>query len=318
MTDAVERKLGDLEGRIQRVDDALGRGATSISEMSAGMSDATRMALEQALETISDEAARAAEEARHQSHAHMEPLLAGLHDLVASIRQTADEGREHLASGGRAAADTLVSAASALSDRLASASSEASANLAGAAASMRERMDATVDQFRNIERAVAAHVEHLRRAGETINSAGNSFGAASERLRQAAEPVATTLVSVEVSARHATEALRVATAANDSMREATARLSEASRSASEVFNSYQSRFEGTDRALGTTIRGLVDGSVQLSNCFSEVVAEMDNHLSEAIGKLRMGIEDIRSMVTDLSESATEIRQAAMDARVAAE
>jgi len=125
---------------------------------------------------------------------------------------------------------------------------------------MTERMDAAVDQFRNIERAVAAHVEHLRRAGETINSAGNSFGVASERLREAAEPVTTTLVSVEVSARHATDALRIATAANDSMREATVRLSEASRSASEVFNSYQSRFEGTDRALGTTIKGLVDGT----------------------------------------------------------
>jgi methyl-accepting chemotaxis protein len=183
---------------------------------------------------------------------------------------------------------------------------------------MTERMGATVDQFRSIERAVAAHVEHLRRAGETIDSAGNSFGAASERLRQAAEPVATTLVSVEMSARHASEALRVATGANDSMLEATGRLSEASRSASEVFNSYQSRFEDTDRALGTTIRGLVDGSVQLSNRFSEVVAEMDNHLSEAIGNLQMGIEAIRSMVTDVSESAAEIRQAAMDARVAAE
>ena len=183
---------------------------------------------------------------------------------------------------------------------------------------MTERMDAAVDQFRNIERAVAAHVEHLRRAGETINSAGNSFGVASERLREAAEPVTTTLVSVEVSARHATDALRIATAANDSMREATVRLSGASRSASEVFNSYQSRFEGTDRALGTTIKGLVDGSVQLSNRFSEVVAGMDNHLSEAIGKLRMGIDDVRSMVTDLSDSAAEIRRAALGARLAAE
>jgi methyl-accepting chemotaxis protein len=183
---------------------------------------------------------------------------------------------------------------------------------------MTERMDATVDQFRNIERAIAAHVEHLRRAGETINSAGNSFGAASERLRQAAEPVATTLVTVEMSARHASEALRVTTGANDSMREATARLSEASRSAYEVFQAYQNRFEGTDRALGTTIKGLVDGSVQLSNRFGEVVADMDNHLSEAVTKLRVGIDDIRSMVTDLSESAAEIRQAALSGRVAAE
>jgi phage-related tail protein len=183
---------------------------------------------------------------------------------------------------------------------------------------MTERMEATVGQFRNIELAVAEHVEHLRRAGETINTAGNSFGVASERLREAAEPVATTLVSVEASARHATETLRVAAAANDTIREATARLSETSRSAAEVFNSYQTRFEGTDRALGTTIKGLVDGSVQLSNRFSEVVAEMDNHLGEAIGKLRVGIDDIRSMVTDLSESAGEIRQAAVATRVAAE
>ena len=102
------------------------------------------------------------------------------------------------------------------------------------------------------------------------------------------------------------------------MREATVRLSEASRSASEVFNSYQSRFEGTDRALGTTIKGLVDGSVELSRRFSEVVVDMDNHLSKAIATLRMGIGDIQSMVTDLSASAADISRAALGARMAAE
>jgi len=62
----------------------------------------------------------------------------------------------------------------------------------------------------------------------------------------------------------------------------------------------------------------VDGSVQLSNRFSEVVAEMDNHLAEAIGRLGAGIEDIRSLVTDLSDSAAEIRRAPLGARLAAE
>jgi ABC-type transporter Mla subunit MlaD len=318
MTDAVERKLGDLEGGIGRVDDVLGRSAASISGISASMSDAARLALEQALRTVSDEAARAAEGARAQSQAHMEPLLAGLRDLVVEIHNAATEGKEHLMGGGKAAADTLSRAATALGDRLSAASSEASSNLAEAAASMTERMNAAVEQFRQIETAVAGHVHHLRRTGETISVAGNAFGAASERLRQAAEPVSITLERVEASARHATETLRVVTAANDTMREASARLTEVSRTASEVFNSYQGRFEDTDRALGTTVQGLVNGSIQLSGQFSEVVGELDRHLAEAVGRLREGVQEIQEMTLDLSEIAGEMKQVVLSTRVAAE
>jgi hypothetical protein len=39
---------------------------------------------------------------------------------------------------------------------------------------------------------------------------------------------------------------------------------------------------------------------------------------DAIGKLRVGIDDVRSMVTDLSDSAAEIRRASLGARLAAE
>jgi hypothetical protein len=318
MTDAIERRLGDLEGRIERVDDALDRGATSISGMSASMSDAARLALEQALKTVSDEAARAAEQARQQSQAHMEPLLAGLRDLISEIRSAANEGKEYLANGGKVAADTLTTAAVDLGGQLSVASSEASAKLSKAAASMAERMDGAVEQFRQIEAAVADQVHQLRRAGQAIDLAGNAFGSASERLRQAAEPVSITLERVEASARHATDTLRIATAANDTMREASARLADVSKSASEVFESYQKRFEGTDRALGTTVRTLIDGSIELSRQFSEIVGELDRHLTEAVGKLATGVQDIRDMTRDLSEVASEMRLAGLGDRAAAE
>src|SRR5215472_14968754 len=156
--------------------------------------------------------------------------------------------------------------------------------------------------------SVAAHVRHLRQAGETINVAGNAFGTASERLRQAAEPVSTALEKVEASARQATETLRVTSNTNDAMRDATTRLTDVSRTAGEAFNSYQSRFAETDRALGGTVKGLVDGSLQLSAQFGEIVSKLDTHLTQAVGSLSSGVEEIKSMAQELADAAADLRQ----------
>jgi len=64
MAETIERRLGDLDSRIAGVDAALKSGAQSITGLTQGMSAATSSALEEALRTISGQAARAAEQAR--------------------------------------------------------------------------------------------------------------------------------------------------------------------------------------------------------------------------------------------------------------
>jgi methyl-accepting chemotaxis protein len=183
---------------------------------------------------------------------------------------------------------------------------------------MADRMEAAVEQFQALERAIASHVGHLRLTGDTITSAGNAFGTISAQLRQTAEPVATALTAVEASARQAADTLRLATTSHDTMLDAARHLTEVSTSATAAFDSYRQRFQDTDKALGETVGGLIDGSIQLADRFSKIVNELDDHLGDAVGKLRMGIGEIREMVRDLTESAVEIRSVVPNLGVAAQ
>ena len=308
MADTIERRLGDLDGRIAGVDAALKNGAQSITGLTQGMSAATSGALEEALRTISGQAARSAEQAREQSQAHMMPLLEALRDLTSDIRQTAGEGRNHLIDGGKTAAETLTTAARAMGDQLAHASGTASASLTQSAASMAERMDGAVIQFQSLERAVAGHVVHMQRTGESIGAAGTTFGVASERLRQAAEPLASTLITIEASARAAAEALRLAVSAKSDLAAAATSLTSAADQASTAFQSYQDRFAATDDVLGRSFEKLIGGVTNLGGEVSKVVAEMQGHLAQAVSKLGGGVELVREMVDGMTSTVGDLSE----------
>jgi hypothetical protein len=306
MAETIERRLGDLDSRIAGVDAALKNGAQSITGMSQGMSAAASAALEESLRIISGQAARAAEQAREQSQAHLLPLMEALRDLVSQIRQTADEGRGHLVDGGKTAADALALAGRMMGDRLTQASDEASTSLAHAATSMAERMDAAVIQFQSLERAVAGHIVHMQQTGETMTAAGTTFGVASERLRQAAEPVTTTLVTIEASAREAAESLRQATAAKGALESAASSLIDAATQANAAFQSYQDRFASTDEVLGRTFERLVGGVTDLSGEVAKVVADMQGHLANAVGALGGGVEQVREMIDSMTATVSDL------------
>jgi hypothetical protein len=318
-------RMAGLESRIGNVDAALARGAQSITGISEGLSTATSTALEHSLRTISSEAARGAEQARQQSQAALEPLLHSLQSMAEQIRDQAAKGSGHLVDGGRSAAELLAAAAQGMSDRLTAATSEASKNLERAANSMADRMDAAVAQFQQLERAVAGHVGHLQRTGETIDSAGTTFGNAANQLRQVAEPIQTTLIGVEASARQAADVLRsatgmqdgirdTATKMQDSIRDATAKLAEVSKAAAQAFETYGDRFADTDDALGKTVERLVNGVRELSAEAAKVVSDMQHKLADAVGKLGVGIEEVNEMVGNMA-TTTERLEGALTKRV---
>ena len=193
-----------------------------------------------------------------------------------------------------------------MGERLTQASDEASANLAHAATAMASRMDAAVDQFRSLEHTIADHVVHMQRSGETMATAGTTFEVATERLRQAADPVTSLLVTIEASAREATEAVRLATSARGSLELAAASLIGAADQASKAFQSYQDRFESTDDVLGRTFERLVSGITDLSSEVAKVVADMQGHLAQAVGTLGGGVEDVRAMIEGMTAAVSDL------------
>jgi phage-related tail protein len=171
---------------------------------------------------------------------------------------------------------------------------------------MAERMDAAVAQFQSLERAVAGHVVHMQRTGDTMTAAGTTFGVASERLRQAAEPLTSTLIAIEASAREATESLRLATAAKGALESAASSLMGTAEQANKAFQSYQDRFASTDDVLGRTFEKLVGGVTDLSVDVAKVVAEMQSHLANAVGSLGGGVEQVREMVEGMTATVSDL------------
>lgn len=317
---SITQTMARLEAKIGSIDEALARGSTSISNAGSELGRATSTALETALKTIAEQAARGAEAARQQSEAALAPLMAGLQDLARQITEQASAGRGHLVEGSEAAAGKLAAAAQEMSERLAVAVREASAQLQAAAGSMAARMDAAVAQFQALERAVAQHVGHLDRTGATIATAGLTFGTATTQLRQAAEPIQATLANVNASARKAAEALEAtdrvqagvrdaATAMQQSITEALARLQEAAKASSAAFAAYQDRFAATDDALGRTVERLVNGTLSLGDAASNAINGMNTKLGEALGALRTGVAEIGENVQGLEDATVKVAEA---------
>lgn len=318
--DNITQTMARLETKIGGIDEALARGSTSISNAGSELGRATGTALEAALKTISDQAARGAETARQQSEAALTPLMTGLQDLARQIKEQATAGRGQLIEGSETAAGTLAAAAQQMSEGLASAVREASAQLQAAAGAMAARMDAAVVQFQALERAVAQHVGHLDRTGTTIATAGVTFGNATTQLRQAAEPIQATLASVDTSARKAAEALEATDRVQAGVREATAamqesitgamtRLQEAATAASVALTSYQDRFAATDDALGRTVEKLVNGTISLGDAASTTINAMNVKLGEALGALRTGVAEIAENVQGLEDATVKVADA---------
>ena len=320
MAEAIDGKLAGLEGRIGGIDEAFARGSTSISNAGSELGRATGTALEAALKTIADQAARGAETARQQSEAALTPLMTGLQDLARQIKEQATAGQGQLIEGSETAAGTLAAAGQQMSEGLAAAVREASSQLQAAAGAMAGRMDAAVLQFQALERAVAQQVGHLDRTGTTIATAGVTFGNATTQLRQAAEPIQATLASVDTSARKAAEALEATDRVQAGVREATAamqesitvamtRLQEAAKAASLALTSYQDRFAATDDALGRTVEKLVNGTVSLGDAASTTINGMNVKLGDALGALRTGVAEIAENVQGLEDATVEIATA---------
>lgn len=309
MAETIDGRLAGLELRIGKVDEVLDKGAQSISGVADGLQAAASGALEEALRMISGEAIRAASEAREQSQAAMQPLLEGMREMAASIRDQASRGSGELVDGGKSAAGLLTAAAKDISDRLAATTTEASNNLEKAASTIAANLGAAVVQFQQLERAIAGHVGYLQRTGDAITAAGTTFGAAATQLCQAAEPVQATLLSVERSTRHASDVLQSSMQVQDSTNAASTRLEEVARSASQAFENYRDRFGATDEALAKTFQNLLTGIHDLSSEANKAIGDMQSKLASAIGLLRTGVDDIRDTVGDMQATAERLEKA---------
>lgn len=323
MADALQARIGEVDLRMQRIDESLSTGASRFDSMGSSMSEGLTEGLRHAMESIAAAASAGAVTAREQAQAELTPILVELKGLIGEIRNSADESRGALTEGGRSAAAQLGSAVTGVAQDLAGASATASAALVDAFDASTARMVASVEQalggykaateslaarltgveqgFGALERSLGRQVVHLDTAGESLTSAGRTFGAASEQLNRSSAPILSSVQSVEAAATGAREALRNLQETGAAMRETASAMSAASEAAVSAFASYEQRFAGVDDGLGQTLGRLRDGVVELGNNVTEVVSKYDEHLGRAIGLLSSGVSEIAEVVDGLGD-----------------
>jgi hypothetical protein len=321
VAEAMQRGTGEIEVRMQRIDELLSSGATRFGSIGESMGKTLTEGLRHGLQGIAVAASASAANAGAHVRAQFEPLFGELQKLTGQIRTSAEETSSALAEGGRSAADQLDKASSKASETLngglAGASEALAKSFGESTARILEAVEGAVAGYRAateslatrlgvveqglgaVEQAVRRNVDHLSEAGGVLTDAGRSFGAATDQLRQAAAPVVSTLQRVEGAAASVRDALQVMQEASGALRQAGASMASGSEAAKATFESYKQQFEGVDEALGRTFAAMRDGFVAVSNEVTNTVGHYDEHLRRAVGTLSAAVEEIAEAVNGL-------------------
>nr|WP_294529494.1 hypothetical protein [uncultured Rhodopila sp.] len=314
MAEAMERRAGEIEGRIQRIDKTLEVGASRFDSMGTAMSHQMADGLAKAMEVIAAAAREGATTAREQAQAGLAPVLAELNGLISRIRASAEDSRGALVAGGSAAAHEIGAAMTNVSAKLTEASTEASGAVAqsfrvatlamtkavedavagyqAATNSLAARLAVVEDGFRSLEQMVRTNVGQLEAAGGALSGAGQTFRTASDHLQRTAAPIASTVTSIESAANGLQEALRLVTDTNSVIRETAAAMAASSEATLNAFRGYEQRFAGVDDSLAATFGHMRDGVVQLGDQVKEVNRQYQEVLARAVDHLRIGVEDL--------------------------
>jgi ABC-type transporter Mla subunit MlaD len=326
----METRAGELDARMHRIDAALSSGAESMGAIGGRMSEALEQGLRRALDAMAAASSASAGAARSHVEAQLAPLLGTLQGLMSEIRQSASDSRGELVEGGRAARADLAAAINQVGADLARTSAEASGQLSvsfkqaaaeiiGAAENsvakfqkvseeLSLRMGQVEHSFAMLAESVRAQVGYLGDAGATITTAGRSFGDASDELRHATAPVATTMRAVEASANAAREAVANLLTMSGAMKDTAASVQAASASAERAFTSYEKRFGEVDDALGRTFERMRAGFEDLGKRVGEIVRDHDQYVTKACSQLGTGVSDLSDAVNDLAEVCGVIRR----------
>jgi hypothetical protein len=324
---AVEQRMGEMDVRMTRMDQALASSAKRFDTMGKSMSDAMADGMAQTMKSMQTAARSGAVAARNQAAAALEPLLAELQATMTGMQKSAAESGKALTKGGRSAADDLAAAVAGMGQNLSGASAEASKQIVTAFEASTKRILASVEgsitgyrsateglatrlqsveqNFQLLETAVHRSAGQVGEASNAFVVAGREVGNAADQLAKAAGPIQPALLALEKSAVGIQEAMRMAQDGTQQMRQAHAALEATATKAKEVFGNYESRFVGLDQSLEQAYRGMRDGVGQVGQSMTEVMAQYDAHIANAIRMMSGAIEELRETVEDIGVKIEE-------------
>ena len=328
MSTASRQMATALTEKLGAIGTTLTSGADEFRNVGSAMTTSMADTLTRALLAITTAASEGAQLARGQAQAELAPVLEELKALMGKIRESADDSRGALVAGGQAAADDLRSAMAGVGKDLSATSTKVSADLTrqfsdatagllgtadkamaeyrAATEALASRLAAVERGFASIEAAVQQNAGHLEQSSGALASAGRTFSTAAEQVRQVAEPIQTSLISVERAASSAQEAMRLVQANTSVMQEAARALETASTAAAQAFGSYERRFTNVDDELGRTLERLKDASAKIGETITDAVGKYDEHLGRALNLLRGAVADLGQFVEDLGPRLAEV------------
>ncbi len=300
MAEAMERRMGEIDARMQSIDTVLSSGAARIDSMGGSMSTAMAEGLRRAMESVAAASAAGADAARQHAQAGLAPVLNELASLMSQIRASAEGSREALVTGGEQAARHLGTALTGAGQELAAASGRASADLAMLMSEIRNSAD------RSKEALTAGGEQAARHMGTALTGAGQELAAAAGRasaelassFQSSTESMLSTIEQSVAGYRDATESLAL-------------RLSVVERGFGELEASTR-RNVGHMEAVGTSMndagRTFGVASDQLRQAAMPVLTTLEAANAAASGA-RSALEMVQSTSEAMRTASTEMAAA---------
>lgn len=182
---------------------------------------------------------------------------------------------------------------------------EASEGLVRMLASTAGRMDTLAQAIERSTGAADAHAGKLAEAGREAQAVGAMLGRAANDMSGAAEPIREATRTIRESVGHSQELLRRVEEQGGRQREMMETIADGlertGNAAAEAWESYRTRFEGVDEALGRALEQIRSAANQHATDLNTHVGRIDLALAGAVERLGSALDDIKDLANALED-----------------
>lgn len=291
-TTAIRHALDSFAGATAGIQQALDATRTQVTEMGERLSG-----------SASDAATRNAEVLARAADA----LEAATTRASTGLGQAAEDASRRAAeASGRA----IEAAFAAFGDRF----TTASERLVGTLTTTAGRMETLSGAIERSTGAAGDHAGKLAEAGREAEAVGTMLGRAANDVSTAAGPIREATGSIREAVGQTREMLTRANEAGARYQTALETISgsieRTGSSAAEAWESYRTRFDGVDEALGRALDQIKSASAEHATTLNGEVGKMDKTLADAVDRLGAALEPLSDYAAALDDVRGRFQAAA--------
>jgi methyl-accepting chemotaxis protein len=303
--DALKKMLEDFTGRLhqsagtemQALAEELKRIQGTLEKASGGV-DASAVQFGARMESAAERLERMLADSATATRDGLGEAMSRMQTLLAETSETL---RRNAEAAGASTHEAVNRAGGALATQVTDAASKLESSLTpalGALSGLEQllnrltgRMESQTDQFTN-------SVECMRQLVREV-------GTTSDRVKEAALPVAKTAEQLGKAAEQTDRASGVTARAFEQISALASELSSHVSASKQIWEEYRSRFERVDTALAASVAELIAGLERYQEGVGDFVLKMDQHMGDSLNSLASGTERLADSVESLDTTLSK-------------